>query len=100
MEAEACAQMLRGTNKDNHISLILQALHWLPVSFCALFKVLVSTFRVLYSLGARYPKDHLHYQSSHVLQSTEEALLVVPAVKEARLRSTACRAFSVAAPLL
>ena len=42
-----------------HISLILDALHWLPIHFRPSFKLMVLIYRVLNGLGPRHLAEHL-----------------------------------------
>ncbi|XP_061487325.1 prostacyclin synthase isoform X3 [Rhineura floridana] len=44
----AAARLLTGTRRSDHITLILDRLHWLPICFRARFKVLVLTYKALH----------------------------------------------------
>lgn len=79
-------------------TICLQDLHWLPIGYRATFKVLVLTYKSLYSLGPSYLRDRLiPYTPNKSLLSTRESLLHVP---EACPMVTWSRAFTVATPLL
>ena len=45
----AAARLLTGAGYREHTTPLLKQLHWLPVHFWAQFKVLVMTYRALYS---------------------------------------------------
>ena len=45
----SAARLLTGTNKREHITPVLQSLHWLPISHRIQFKVLVTIHKALYS---------------------------------------------------
>lgn len=49
---------------SRYVTPILQELHWLPVDFWPQFKMLLITFKALYSLGPGYLRDHLTLQHS------------------------------------
>ena len=44
------ARLITGTRKFEHITPVLAALHWLPVSFRIQFKILLVTFKALNGL--------------------------------------------------
>lgn len=48
----AVAQLVRRARRYEHLTTILQKLHWLPVSFHSPFRVLVLSFKALHDLGA------------------------------------------------
>uniref|UniRef100_A0A8C5DL07 Reverse transcriptase domain-containing protein n=1 Tax=Gouania willdenowi TaxID=441366 RepID=A0A8C5DL07_GOUWI len=53
------ARLLTRTNRRAHITPILKALHWLPVTFRFNFKILVLTFRALHGQAPSYITDLL-----------------------------------------
>ncbi|XP_054842011.1 uncharacterized protein LOC129334090 [Eublepharis macularius] len=55
----AAAQVLTGISYQSHITPVLRQLHWLPVEFRIMFKVLVLTFKALSGLGPAYLRDRL-----------------------------------------
>ncbi|XP_026176392.1 uncharacterized protein LOC113138288 [Mastacembelus armatus] len=94
----AAARLLTGTRKYKHITPILAALHWLPVSFRVHFKVLLFVFKSLNGLAPPYLTELLHpYTPSRSLRSADLQLLEVPKTRR-KLRGD--RSFSVAAPRL
>ncbi|XP_037548511.1 uncharacterized protein LOC119425058 [Nematolebias whitei] len=94
----AAARLLTGTKKREHITPVLESLHWLPVRFRINFKVLLFVFKCLHGLAPQYLSDLLQlYTPSRSLRSADQLLLVVPRSNR-RLRGD--RAFSVAAPKL
>ena len=94
----AAARLLTGTRKFDHITPILQSLHWLPVHFRTDFKILLFVFKCLHGLAPQYLSNLLvPYTPSRLLRSADQALLVVPKTKR---KSRGDRAFAVAAPRL
>jgi len=92
------ARILTHTPKYDHITPVLQRLHWLPVNRRITFKILLMTWRALNNMAPAYIKDLLiAYIPSRNLRSVSNMLLVVP---RTRLKSYGDRAFSVAAPKL
>ncbi|KAF7243474.1 Far upstream element-binding protein 1 [Varanus komodoensis] len=79
------ARLLTGTGHYVHMTPVLHQLHWLPIEVRAQFKVLVTTYKALNSLGPGYLKEHLRpYMPTYPLRSAGEALLREPSMKEIR----------------
>ncbi len=55
----AAACLTTKTKRFDHISPILQELHWLPVSFRITFKILVLTYKAINNLAPSYLKSML-----------------------------------------
>ena len=86
------------TKKFDHITPVLIQLHWLPVHFRILFKVLLLVYKALNGMAPLYITELLSYRTcSRTLRSTDQKLLAVP---KSRLKTYGDRAFSVAAPKL
>ncbi|KAL4007453.1 hypothetical protein ACER0C_001305 [Sarotherodon galilaeus] len=83
MVQNAAARILTRTGKFEHISPVLNSLHWLPCQVRADFKVLLLTYKALNGLAPTYLSDLLH--------------LYVP---RARKKTIGERAFSFRAPFL
>ena len=65
--------------KNNHITPVLFDLHWLPVSYRIVFKILLLVFKSLNKLSPSFLADRLSYQShSRVLRSASKQLLDQP----------------------
>ncbi|XP_048354704.1 uncharacterized protein LOC125433843 [Sphaerodactylus townsendi] len=66
----AAARLLSGTTSRDWIMPVLYQLHWLPVEYRVMFKVLVLIFKVICSLGPAYLRDHLsmYHPSRPLLQ--------------------------------
>ncbi|XP_033095608.1 uncharacterized protein LOC117100139 [Anneissia japonica] len=92
------ARIITGTKKCEHITPILQELHWLPASFRSIFKILLITFKTLRDEGPGYLSELLvWYEPLRTLCSGNDELLLV------ETRSTCSwddRSFAVAAPCL
>ncbi|TWW64251.1 hypothetical protein D4764_03G0012590 [Takifugu flavidus] len=76
------ARVLTGIDKGDHITPVLASLHWLPVKFRIIFKILLLTYKVLRGL-AHHPNRPLHSQNA--------GLLVVPRVSSECRDCQTCR---------
>ena len=94
----AAAKLIHKAGKYEHVTPLLQDLHWLPVSKRIVFKILLLTYKSLFGEGPQYLKDSLTwYTPRRSLRSDDELLLVIP---KTRLKSYGDRAFRAAAPRL
>ncbi len=94
----SAARILNGARVGDHITPVLETLHWLPVKYRVDFLILVLTYKALHGLTPQYLADLLMpYMPSRNLRSSQHGLLVVP---KTRLRSCGDRAFSTYAPKL
>lgn len=88
----SAARVLTGTRTKEHITPILEYLHWLPVRFRVDFKILMLTCKTLHGLAPHYLPERLAvYSPRRDLRSSDSGLLSVPST---RLRSMGNRAFS------
>ncbi len=62
----AAARVLTRSRKYDHITSILQSLHWLPIKFQISYKILLLTYKAL--------------NATHSLRSQNSGLLVVPRI--------------------
>lgn len=94
----AAARMVALTPKHEHISPVLQELHWLPVEQRIIFKILLMTLKYLNSIAPSYlsdlvtryiPKRNLRSANGHRLFDVKY-----------NLRNYGFRSFSVASPQL
>ncbi len=75
----AAARVLTGARKREHITPVLQSLHWLSVRYRIHFKVLLLVFKSLNGLAPSYLSDMLmDHQPARTLRSANLRLLVVP----------------------
>jgi len=75
---------------------MLRNLHWLPVHYRIVFKMLLLTYKALNGLAPDYIKDLLrYYDSRRALRSSNDRLLDEP---RANLKTYGERAFSVMTP--
>ena len=73
-------------------------MHWLPVEYRIIFKILLITFKILNGIAPNYLKDLLEaYVPRRTLRSMSKLRLVEPSYK---LSTYGHRAFSVCAPRL
>ena len=90
------ARIVSRCPKFSHITPILHDLHWLPIKFRILFKILVFTYQVLDGTAPAYLCQLLEtYQETRSLRSSEQHLLAMP---KTRLRTYGDRSFMAAAP--
>ena len=95
----AAARLVTGTRKREHITPILKQLHWLPVSFRVVFKILVLAFNAVHGTAPSYLCDLVNVcKPGRTLRSSSEAYLLEE--PRTRLQSGGDRAFSKAAPVL
>ncbi len=101
----SAARILTRTRMRDHITPVLEFLHWLPVSFRVDLNFLMLTYKALHGLAPQYLSELLipytptrDLRSSDTgLRSSETGLLTVPLT---RLRLMGDRAFSSLAPKL
>ena len=92
------ARILTRTRKYDHITPILQHLHWLPVKERIIFKIMLLTYRGVNGMAPTYIERMLiPYKPQRSLRSSESGQLVVP---HSRLKGYGDRAFAVVAPTL
>ena len=92
------ARVISLSRKYDHITPVMQRLHWLPVRYRIIFKILILAHKSIYGKGPMYLRDLLHwYAPGRNLRSASEYLLVEPPFK---LRTFGARRFEYAAPHL
>jgi len=92
------ARVVTRTRKFDHITPVLKQLHWLPVCYRIIFKILPLVYKALNGTAPYYISGLLKYNTSQrKLKSSSQNLLVTPKV---RLKTYGERAFVVAAPRL
>ena len=92
------ARVVSLTRKYDHITPVLESLHWLPVKFRIVFKVLLLVYKALNGMAPPYLSDMLCYRSySRSLRSASQKLLVV---HRTNMKTYGDRAFSIAGPKL
>ncbi len=88
--------MLR--SKYDHITPILQSLHWLPIKFRISYKILLLAYKALNGLAPAYLTNLLsRYNPTRSLRSQNSGLLVVPRIAKS---TKGGRTFSYLAPKL
>ena len=93
----AAARVITGCKKKDHVTPILHQLHWLPVEYRIVYKVLLLTFKVLNGKGPEYLRELLTvYVPGRSLRSETDNLLCVPRTKYVETQK---RAFGVQAAL-
>jgi hypothetical protein len=78
----AAARVLMKAKRSDHVTPLLKALHWLPVSQRIDFKVLLLVFKSLTGMGPTYLVDLLQYHTpTRPLRSQDQLFLTKPTVR-------------------
>ena len=85
---------VRPTSRYNHITPVLNSLHWLPIAKRIQFKIAVITFKALTLKQPSYLSDLLVPVQPSARRSAQQHLLQLPLIKSANGR----RSFSFSAP--
>ncbi len=94
----AVARVLTRSGKYDHITPILQSLHWLPIKFRIRYKILLIAYKTLNDLAPAYLTNLLsRYNPIRSLRSQNSGLLVVPRIAKS---TKGCSTFSYLAPKL
>jgi len=94
----SAARLVTRTKRSDHITPILQDLHWLPVNQRIKYKLLLLTYKSLNNMAPKYLINLLQqYVPTRHLRSSSKNLLVVP---KSNLKSYGDRAFQSIAPKL
>ena len=92
------AWLVTCSSKHDHITPLLQQLHWLPVSYRVVFKILLLVYKARHGLCPGYVSELLQERkSSPALRSSSPGLLATPT---SRTKTNGERTFSVSAPKL
>ena len=92
------AHVVSLTRKYDHITPVLESLHWFPVKIRIVFKVLLLVYKALNAMAPPYLSDMLCYRLySRSLRSASQKLLVV---HRTNMKTYGDRAFSIAGPKL
>ncbi len=94
----AAARVLTRSRKYDHITPILQSLHWLPIKFRISYKILLLAYKALNDLAPAYLTNLLsRYNPTRSLRSQNSGLLVVPRIAKS---TKGGRTFSYLSPKL
>ena len=92
------AKIIERKKKSDHVTPILQSLHWLKVPFRIEYKIILIVFKCLHGKAPAYLADRIQrYEPCRRLRSSDKNLLVE---KRANLKAYGDRSFSVVAPQL
>lgn len=92
----AAARIVTRTRRNEHISHVLQTLHWLPVRQRVQYKIALITFKALHSMAPAYLSALVtQVIPSRTLRSSSQCRLHVP---KSVTKTLGERAFSVCAP--
>ena len=96
------ARLFFEERKYCHVKPLLTSLHWLPVKYRIIFKVLLITFKVIHGLAPVYICELISIKdvslSGYCLRSTKSLTLNYPALKSCK--TLGGRSFFMAAPKL
>ena len=94
------ARLVTGISRFSHITPVLDALHWLPVSYRIQFKILLLTFKCIHGLAPKYLMDliNIRRHTRYCLRSCG-SLTLLPLTGKC-LTTLGGRAFKSAAPKL
>ena len=95
----AAARVVCLVPRFDHITPVLMRLHWLPVKYRIVFKVLLLTYKAIHGVAPAYLCDmvRLRQVSTHHLRSVDTPTLVVPRTK---CKTFGDRSFYKASPVL
>ena len=95
----AAARIIAKKRKNDHISPVLQELHWLPVEYRIEFKINLLTFKCLHDMAPIYLRELLHvYTPKRLLRSSFKATRLETV--NYKTKTYGYRSFSVHAPYL
>ncbi len=78
---KSTARILTRSRKYDHITPILQSLHWLPIKFRISYKIVLLAYKALNCLAPAYLTSLLsHYNPTRSLKLQNSGLLVVPRI--------------------
>ena len=84
------ARLLAGANRRDHVTPLLESLHWLPIEQRIRFKILLLVFKAVNDIGPKYLCDLFsNYVPSRSLRSENQTLLVVPFTRSSLVRNCA-----------
>ena len=92
------ARLIKGARKFDHVTPLLIDLHWLPMTYRPMFKILLTVFKILQGRAAEYLIELITiYNPGRSLRSNGSLILNVPC---SNTKSWGDRAFSIAGPRL
>ena len=98
----AAARLIFEESKYCHVTPLLKSLHWLPVKYRIIFKVLLITFKAIHGLAPVYISELISIRavslSRYCLRLTNSLTLNYPALKSRKTLGD--QSFFVAAPKL
>ena len=81
---DTAARLVTGTKKREHITPVLQSLHWLPVTHRVQYKILLYAFKIRHGLAPVYMNNMIStYCPPRSLRSESANLLSIPLTKTA-----------------
>ena len=93
----SAARLIHNISRTSPSSPLLINLHWLPVKFRIIFKILLITYKAIHSLAPEYIIQLIQVKTpNRTLRSSNTILLQHPSIKSSKTLGD--RAFSLAAP--
>ncbi len=93
----AAARLLTRSHKRDHITPVLQSLHWLPARYRVDFKILLIVYKSLNGMAPYISDLLIEHNVTRSLRSSNQRLLFIP---KTRRKCRGDRAFATAAPRL
>ena len=93
----ASARLVCRLPKYCHISHVLKDLHWLPIRYRVIFKIILLVFKVLHGMAPLYLNDLINVKPEGRYHLRNDDLLMVP---RTRCKTFGDRAFSKSGPVL
>lgn len=94
----SAARVIARVKLRDHIKPVLKDLHWLPVKYRIIFKILILTFKAIHQQGPLYIQHLVHqYHPARNLRSGSDTRLTIP---RTRMKSFGDRSFTYAAAAL
>ncbi len=85
------ARVLTRSRKYDHITPILQSLHWLPIKFRISYKIILLAYKALNGLAPAYLTNLLsRYNPTHSLRLQNSGLLVFPRIAKFTKEGRTC----------
>ena len=96
----AAARLLTNTKKYDHIKPVLFNLHWPPVFYRIHFKILMLTFKAIYSMSPSYISNLVSIKSGSAYSLRSNSSLTLDRPNGRILSTLGARSFHAAAPTL
>ena len=90
------ARVVSKTPKREHITPVLEGLHWLPVHYRCIYKILLCTYKALHGMAPAYICELITVRQRTGMRLRSEQAIVLEVPPKPRLPSYGDRAFYIA----